>query len=82
MTWADFHVVELMADTVFSNKRIAYSAAASTFSQITKVLTLATNQFKKDLLSSNFLESAQVLDCLSLILTPELASDLLPDFVS
>jgi AP-3 complex subunit delta-1 len=81
MMWAEFYVIETMADPIFSNKRIAYSAAFSAFSQTTRVLTLATNQFKKDLASTNFLESALALHCLAHILTAELAIDLVPDFV-
>jgi hypothetical protein len=75
-------VIETMADPLYSNKRIAYSAATVAFTQNTPILTLGTNQFKKDLHSVNFLESALCLHCLSSILTAELTMDLLIDFVS
>jgi AP-3 complex subunit delta-1 len=61
MTWSEFYVIETIADPLFVNKRIAYAAANVAFSgspdrsSSSPVLTLATNQFKKDLHSINFL---------------------------
>jgi hypothetical protein len=47
MSWAFFHVVEVMASSKFQYKRLGYLAAAKGFQQDTEVLMLCTNQIKK-----------------------------------
>lgn len=79
MSWAAFHVVELMSSTRFAHKRIAYHAASLSFDENTDVLVLITNQLRKDLTSTNELEVSLALECLSRIATVDLARDLTPE---
>ncbi|KAG9286104.1 hypothetical protein G9A89_022781 [Geosiphon pyriformis] len=82
MSWASFHVVEVMSSAKFNHKRSGYLAATQSFSQETDVLMLTTNLLKKDLASSNHLEVGVALNGLSLIVTPDLARDLCQDLVA
>ncbi|KAM1398325.1 hypothetical protein ACFX2I_015787 [Malus domestica] len=79
MSFAAFHVVELLSSTRFSHKKIAYHAAAHSFSDDTPVLVLITNQLRKDLTSTNEFEVSLALECLSRIATVDLARDLTPE---
>ncbi|KAF4400860.1 hypothetical protein CsatB_017170 [Cannabis sativa] len=79
MSFAAFHVVELMSSTRFVHKRIAYHAASHSFRDSTPVLVLITNQLRKDLSSTNELEVSLALDCLARIATVDLARDLTPE---
>ncbi len=65
-----------MPSPSLSNKRIAYTAAAVSFTQQSNLLMLCTNQIRKDLCSNNWQETAIALHALAQILTPELARDL------
>ncbi|KAJ0960168.1 hypothetical protein J5N97_002035 [Dioscorea zingiberensis] len=56
MSFAAFHVVELLSSTRFSHKKIAYHAASHSFDDSTPVLVLITNQLRKDLTSTNEFE--------------------------
>lgn len=47
MSWASFHVLEVMSSTKYLQKRVGYLAAVQSFSQDTEVLMLATNLLKK-----------------------------------
>ena len=47
MSWASFHVLEVMASTKFLQKRIGYLAAIQSFTLDTDILMLATNLLKK-----------------------------------
>jgi AP-3 complex subunit delta-1 len=47
MSWASFHVVEVMSSSKFAHKRVGYIAAAISFNQDTDVLMLCTNLIKK-----------------------------------
>lgn len=47
MSWASFHVVEVMSSAKFLQKRIGYLAATQSFRQDTDVLMLTTNLLKK-----------------------------------
>ena len=47
MSWASFHVLEVMSSTKHLQKRIGYLAAAQSFRAETEVLMLATNLLKK-----------------------------------
>lgn len=47
MSWASFHVVEVMSSPRFHIKSMGYLAATQSFEQETDVLMLATNLLKK-----------------------------------
>lgn len=47
MSWASFHVLEVMSSSKYLQKRIGYLAAAQSFRAETEVLMLATNLLKK-----------------------------------
>ncbi|KAF9486404.1 Adaptor protein complex AP-3 delta subunit [Pholiota conissans] len=81
MSWASFHVVEVMSSPKVHLKSIGYLAAAQSFEQDTDVLMLTTNLLKKDL-SSNPADIAVTLDGLSHIVTPELARDIAPELIA
>ncbi|KAL5625480.1 hypothetical protein BROUX41_005540 [Berkeleyomyces rouxiae] len=49
MSWASFHVLEVMSSAKYRQKRVGYLAAAQSFHSDTEVLMLATNLMKKDL---------------------------------
>ncbi|GLJ10009.1 hypothetical protein SUGI_0120040 [Cryptomeria japonica] len=79
MSWAAFHVVEVMSMPRFCHKKIGYLAASQSFKEDTEVLLLITNQLRKDLTSINEYEAGLALECLSRIATPDLARDLTPE---
>ncbi|KAF7834608.1 AP-3 complex subunit delta [Senna tora] len=79
MSWAAFHVVEVMSSSRFVHKKIGYLAASQSFHEGTSVLLLITNQLRKDLSSPNEFEVSLALECLSRIATVDLARDLTPD---
>ncbi|KAF8203875.1 adaptin N terminal region-domain-containing protein [Pholiota molesta] len=81
MSWASFHVVEVMSSPKVHLKSIGYLAAAQSFEQDTDVLMLTTNLLKKDL-SSNPADIAVTLDGLSHIVTPELSRDIAPELIA
>lgn len=76
MSWAAFHVVEVMSYPRFHHKKIGYLAAVQSFNDNTDVLLLITNQLRKDLTSSIDFEVSLALQCLSTIATSDLARDL------
>lgn len=47
MSWASFHVVEVMSSPRYHLKTVGYLAATQTFNQDTDVLMLTTNLLKK-----------------------------------
>ena len=47
MSWASFHVLEVMSSPKYHQKRVGYLAAVQTFRPDTEVLMLATNLLKK-----------------------------------
>ena len=47
MSWASFHVVEVMSSPRIHLKSVGYLAAAESFTPETDVLMLTTNQLKK-----------------------------------
>ncbi|KNA06963.1 hypothetical protein SOVF_176290 [Spinacia oleracea] len=79
ISWAAFHVVEVISYPQFNLKRIGYLAASATFNESTEVLLLVTNQFRKDLSSANDFEVSLALQCLSVIGTSDLCRDLCND---
>lgn len=79
MSFASFHVVEVMSAADFATKRVGYLAAAQAFSPTTDVLLLTTNQFKKDLTNGRMQDCSQALTCLAKLVTESLACDLCSD---
>jgi len=47
MSWASFHVLEVMSCQKYQQKRVGYLAAVQSFRPDTEVLMLATNLLKK-----------------------------------
>jgi AP-3 complex subunit delta-1 len=47
MSWASFHVLEVMSSVKYSQKRVGYLGAVQTFRPDTDVVMLATNLLKK-----------------------------------
>ncbi|XP_074316573.1 AP-3 complex subunit delta-like [Silene latifolia] len=79
MSWAAFHIVEVISFPQFSFKRIGYMAATVSFNEQTDVVLLVTNHFRKDLSSPNDFEVNLCLHCLSIIATTDLSRDLCND---
>lgn len=82
MSWASFHVIEVMTSTKFTHKRIGYLAASQSFKETTEVIMLATQLMRKDMTSPNLYEAGLAISCLSNICTPDLARDLAADVVT
>lgn len=47
MSWASFHVLEVMSSAKYHQKRVGYLGAVQSFRPDTEVLMLATNLLKK-----------------------------------
>jgi AP-3 complex subunit delta-1 len=47
MSWASFHVLEVMSSAKYLHKRVGYLGAVQSFRPDTEVLMLATNLLKK-----------------------------------
>ncbi len=47
MSWASFHVLEVMSSSKYLQKRVGYLGAVQSFRPDTEVLMLATNMLKK-----------------------------------
>ncbi|RPA92136.1 Adaptor protein complex AP-3 delta subunit [Choiromyces venosus 120613-1] len=82
MSWASFHVLEVMSSPKFVQKRVGYLAATQSFTIETDVLMLTTNLIKKDLSSLYLPETALAINGTSHIASPSLARDLSPDLLS
>ena len=78
MSWASFASIELMSSSRFAHKRIAYLAASQGFTQDTDVILLTTNLLKKELRGGVY-EAGLAVNCISNIVTEDLARDLLPE---
>ncbi|KAK5993180.1 AP-3 complex subunit delta [Cladobotryum mycophilum] len=82
MSWASFHVLEVMSSPKYHQKRVGYLGAVQSFRQDTEVLMLATNLLKKDLAATAPTVISLPIATLPHIITPSLAlstlSDLLP----
>ncbi|KAL3418172.1 AP-3 complex subunit delta [Phlyctema vagabunda] len=82
MSWASFHVLEVMSSAKYLQKRVGYLGAVQSFRPDTEVLMLATNLLKKDLSSTAPTTMSLPIITLPHIITPSLAlsvlSDLLP----
>ncbi|KAI2785829.1 AP-3 complex subunit delta [Penicillium oxalicum] len=82
MSWASFHVLEVMSSAKYLQKRVGYLGAVQSFRPDTEVLMLATNMLKKDIVSPNIPALSLPLVSLPHIITPSLAMSLLPDVLS
>lgn len=81
MSWCNFQVLEVMSSNKFQQKRIGYLAAIQSFKNEQDLLILATNQFKKDLNSSNPTEIGLALSGIATIVTPNLSKDINDDVI-
>ncbi|KAF7347534.1 AP-3 complex subunit delta [Mycena venus] len=81
MSWASFHVVEVMSSPRFHLKSVGYLAAVQSFDQETDVLMLTTNLLKKDMTSAPT-DISVALNGLSHVVTPDLARDLSPELIT
>ncbi|KAL3477827.1 armadillo-type protein [Aspergillus californicus] len=79
MSWASFHVLEVMSSSKFLQKRAGYLGALQSFRPETEVLMLATNLLKKDLGCPDMQIISLPLITVPNIITPSLAISLLPD---
>ncbi|KAI0094397.1 Ap3d1 protein [Irpex rosettiformis] len=80
MSWASFHVVEVMSSPRIHLKSIGYLAAGLSFHEDTDVLMLTTNSLKKDL-NSRAEDVAVTLNGFSQIVNADLARDLGPEVI-
>lgn len=81
MSWASFHVLEVMSSSKFQQKRVGYLAAIQSFRNDPDVLMLTTNLLKKDIGSAHPLEISVALGAVASIVTPPLAQDLSDDIL-
>ncbi|KAI9674665.1 MAG: AP-3 complex subunit delta [Caeruleum heppii] len=81
MSWASFHVLEVMSSAKYLQKRVGYLGAVQSFGPNTEVLMLATNLLKKDLTSPLQPTIALPLVTIPHIITPSLALSLLSDLL-
>ena len=81
MSWCNFQILEVMSSSKFQQKRIGYLAAIQSFKNEQDLLILATNQFKKDLNSSNHVEVGLALSGIATIVTQNLSRDIIDDVV-
>lgn len=79
MSWCNFQILEVMSSAKFQQKRIGYLATMQSFKSEQNLLILATNQFKKDLNSHNYIEVGLALSGIATIVTPHLAQDIVDD---
>ncbi|KAI9848733.1 MAG: AP-3 complex subunit delta [Sclerophora amabilis] len=81
MSWASFHVLEVMSSVKYPQKRVGYLGAVQSFRPETEVLMLATNLLKKDLTSPLPATMSLPLITVPHIITPSLALSLLTDLL-
>ena len=82
ISWAGFNLVEVMASTKFTEKRVGYLAASQCFHKDTEVLMLTTNMIRKDLNSQNTHDAGVALSSLACFMSPDLARDLTGDILT
>ncbi|KAL8675305.1 MAG: hypothetical protein Q9168_000262 [Polycauliona sp. 1 TL-2023] len=81
MSWASFHVLEVMSSAKYLQKRVGYLGAVQSFRPDTEVLMLATNLLKKDISSPSVPTIALPLVTLPHVITSSLAMSLLSDLL-
>lgn len=83
MSWASFASIEVMSSPRFAHKRIGYLAACQGFNQNTDVILLTTNLLQKELRGAlggtGMYEAGLAINCISNIVTEDLARDVLPE---
>lgn len=82
MSWANFHILEVMSSSKLQQKRVGYLAASQSFYKDSDILMLATNLMKKDLKyggNNDVVKVGIALSGLSTIVTPSLAADICDD---
>lgn len=86
MSWASFASIEVMSSPRFAHKRIGYLSASQGFTQDTEVILLCTNLLQKELRVASgeggMYEAGLAINCISNIVTEDLARDLLPELTS
>ncbi|KFA47081.1 hypothetical protein S40293_04608, partial [Stachybotrys chartarum IBT 40293] len=81
MSWASFHVLEVMSSPKYHQKRVGYLGAVQSFRPDTEVLMLATNLLKKDLASTTPTVISLPIATLPHVITPSLALSTLADLL-
>ncbi|OAA52054.1 AP-3 complex subunit delta [Metarhizium rileyi] len=81
MSWAAFHVLEVMSSPKYHQKRVGYLGAVQSFRPDTEVLMLATNLLKKDIGSATQTVISLPIATLPHVITPSLALSTLPDLL-
>ncbi|CAM1508495.1 Fc.00g053430.m01.CDS01 [Cosmosporella sp. VM-42] len=81
MSWASFHVLEVMSSPKYHQKRVGYLGAVQSFRPDTEVLMLATNLLKKDLGSTTPTVISLPIATLPHVITPSLALSTLADLL-
>ncbi|KAL8788860.1 MAG: hypothetical protein Q9195_007123 [Heterodermia aff. obscurata] len=81
MSWASFHVLEVMSSPKYIQKRVGYLGAVQSFRPDTEVLMLATNLLKKDISSALPPTISLPLVTLPHVITSSLALSLLSDLL-
>ncbi|KAH6892032.1 armadillo-type protein [Thelonectria olida] len=81
MSWASFHVLEVMSSPKYHHKRVGYLGAVQSFRPDTEVLMLATNLLKKDLGSPTPTVISLPIATLPHVITPSLALSTLADLL-
>ncbi|KAJ9148408.1 AP-3 complex subunit delta [Pleurostoma richardsiae] len=81
MSWASFHVLEVMSSPKYHQKRVGYLGAVQSFRPDTEVLMLATNLLKKDLSAAAPTTISLPITALPHFITPSLALSTLADLL-
>lgn len=82
MSWASFHVLEVMSSPKFAQKKVGYLSAVQSFRPDTEVLMLAENLLKKDLNSPQPVTISLPLIALPHVINPPMANSLLQDLLT
>ncbi len=82
ISWAAFNIIEVMASTKFTEKRVGYLAASQCFHEQTDVLMLTTNMIRKDLHGTQLYDAGTAMGGLACFITADLARDLANDVVT
>jgi AP-3 complex subunit delta len=81
MSWASFHVLEVMSSQNYVQKKVGYLGAIQSFRPDTEVLMLAENLLKKDLMSPTPVVIALPLTAIPHVINPSMANSLLADLL-
>ena len=81
MSWASFHVLEVMSSQKYLQKRVGYLGAVQSFRPDTEVLMLGENLLKKDLTSPHPTTINLPLVTIPHVVNPSMANSLLADLL-